>query len=444
MSEPTEQRNKRDFGSFHASNVQELINIPEEDYSPPELPIKSPAFLFQQDELQFGKEAREKHFLLEGSCTFLNHGAFGGVLKEALDATQQWQRYTESQPLRFYDRELLPHLVYVTRRLAKFVDCDPRDLVLMTNATTGINSVIRSFDFKTGDVIFMFSNTYGAVKKLVRQVCVDTGAVVSEVTVNFPLEGPQQLIDLVKDNLDGNKTKLAIFDHIPSNTPYITPLSDIIQICHQRNVPVLVDGAHALGSIPLSLRTLQPDFYVSNAHKWLCSPKGAAFLYVAKQYQESTRPLVISHGFGSGFNSEFIWAGLHDYSPFLSLHTLLDFWLSVGVNRIQHYIYRLVTDAANLLTTSWDTGLAAPLSMFGSMALVQLPHLQLFKDCDTLTYCHAEQVQNMLYHEHCIEVPIKAIQGRLYVRISAHIYNSLEEYEKLAAAVLQLSDIAAS
>ncbi|XP_067675392.1 uncharacterized protein [Haliotis asinina] len=439
-----EQINRRDFGSFHASNVQELINIPEELYQPPQLQVTYPELLFQWDELQFGKDTRDKHFLLGETCTFLNHGAFGCVLKEALVATQDWQNYTESQPLSFYDRELLPHLVYVTRRLAKFVDCDPRDMVLMTNATTGINSVIRSFKFKPGDVIFMFSNTYGAVKKLMRQVCVETGAVVSEVEVTLPLSGPQQLTDLVKDNLDGSKTKLAIFDHIPSNTPYITPLADIIQICHQRNVPVLVDGAHALGSIPLSLRTLQADFYVSNAHKWFCSPKGAAFLYVARNYQESTRPLVISHGFGSGFNSEFIWAGLHDYSPFLSLHTLLDFWKTVGEERIQTYMYKLIRGAANLLTKTWATDLAAPLSMFGSMALIELPDLQIFKNCERLTYTHAEHVQNILFHKHHIEVPIKAIQGHLYVRISAHVYNYLEEYEKLAAAVLKISEMSES
>ncbi|KAJ8314776.1 hypothetical protein KUTeg_006926 [Tegillarca granosa] len=345
---------KRDFGSFHSSNVQETYkysrefpnnyilsynvqiymcsNFPSQsdvhavlyyhkDYIPPLFPFQIPEYDFGSlDSLQFGKECREKCFMLEEDCTFINHGAFGGVLKDALDIAQKWQRYIERQPLRFFDRELLPHLVYVTRRLSKFIGCDAQDVVLVTNATTAINTVVRS-----------------AVKKLLRQVCTETGTVLQEEKVEFPVTGKQQIISLVKSTLKSG-TKLAVFDHIPSNSPLILPIKEIIQVCHERNVPVLIDGAHALGSVPLNLRSLDADYYVSNAHKWFCCPKGAAFLYVRKDLQKSTRPLVISHGFGSGFNSEFIWAGLHDYSPFLAMHVVLNFWEGIGSTKIQQYM----------------------------------------------------------------------------------------------------------
>ena len=89
--------------------------------------------------------------------------------------------------------------------------------------------------------------------------------------------------------------------------------------CLLRNVLTFVDGAHALGSLPLNISELNPDFYVSNAHKWLASAKGCAFLYVRRDLQDKVRPAVVSHGLGSGFNSEFVWTGLFFLFCFCSI-----------------------------------------------------------------------------------------------------------------------------
>ncbi|XP_045197118.2 uncharacterized protein LOC123551905 [Mercenaria mercenaria] len=428
---------KRDFGSFHSSNVQELLDIPDDDYVPPELPFRCDLFeKYKSDPPIFGKEIKKKHFLLEDNCVFLNHGAFGGVLKDALDITQKYQVWTERQPLRFYDRELLPRLVHVTRRIAKFINCDAKDIVLVENATTALNTVIQGIPLKQGDTVFIFNITYGAVKKMLRLRCEQTGAQIQEVEVDFPITGKQQLIYYVEANLKEG-TRLAVFDHIPSNTPFIMPHKEIIHICKSRNVPVLIDGAHGLGSLPLDITSLDPDYYITNAHKWFCCPKGTALMYVRKELQPSTRPLIISHGFGSGFNSEFIWAGLHDYSPFLALHTVLDFWEIVGQDKIYNYIHALSRQAGRMLCEGWKTDLAAPEDMFGSMCLVRLPD-GLQKMSANVDYSAAETVQNTLYHKYNIEVPVKCVQQRLYVRISAHIYNEISEYEVLRDAVLDI------
>lgn len=430
-----ENQAHRDFGSFHASNVQELLALPENEYVPPIMPIRLPTFdQYTVNKPSFGLSFGQQHFLLEKDCTFLNHGAFGAVLSEGLSAAQLWQAYIERQPLRFFDRELLPHLVYVTRRLAKFVGSDPQDLALVSNATTGINCVLRSLKFSPGDVIVCLNVTYGAVKKILTQVCKDTGAVLEEACITFPLTQKQQVVESIRHAITRGKVKLAVLDHVPSNAPIVLPLEEIIPLCHQHEVQVLVDGAHALGALPVNVRQLDPDFYVSNTHKWFCNPKGAAFLYVRREFHDSIHPLTISHGYGSGFNSEFIWTGLHDYSPFLALHTVLDFWLAVGPDLLRTHIHHLAKHAAEILTSAWDTQCAAPLSMFGSMVLVKLPDDLCPPDQDQ-DYTCAEQIQNTLYHKYNIEVPIKAIQGQLYVRVSAHIYNSEEDFHTLAIAV---------
>ncbi|XP_043543077.1 probable L-cysteine desulfhydrase, chloroplastic isoform X6 [Chiloscyllium plagiosum] len=436
---------RRDFGSFHSSNIQELLGAAKTgNYVPPSLPFDLPQFSYENGKIPpFGQDMRKKHFLLEEATTFINHGAFGSTLKDALDVAQKWQVYIEQQPLRFYDRELFPHLVFVTKRLAEFVDyfccisdCSPTDLVLIPNVTMAMNCVIKSQVLKQGDTVFMLNVTYGAVKKLLKQVCDERGVALQEESLEFPLFGPNQIITKLKESLQPG-TKLAVFDHIPSNASFINPLPEIIDICHQRGTKVLIDGAHTLGIMDLKLSSLGADYYTSNCHKWLCSPKGCAFLYVKPELQNCLQPLVISHGFGFGFSSEYIWTGLKDYSAFLALHTVLDFWESLGLQRVRGYIKDLMSQAVDLLVNRWKTGLLAPKEMFGSMACVQLPEY-LLKD-GYANYEQAEIIQNALYSQNNIEVPVKALGGKLYVRISVHIYNELEQYQKLADAVEELT-----
>uniref|UniRef100_A0A0B6ZZS0 Aminotransferase class V domain-containing protein n=1 Tax=Arion vulgaris TaxID=1028688 RepID=A0A0B6ZZS0_9EUPU len=437
----SDSQTKRDFGSFHASNVQELLSL-SEDYVPPSCPFITPSFedyiSTGEKSVTFGKNAKKEFFLLEESCCFLNHGAFGGVLKQALQTAQKWQEHAERQPLRFYDRQLLPLLVHVARRLAAFVGCDPKDLVLINNATFGINSVLASFPLKCADVILTFNITYGATKKLVHHICTKTGAINREAIIQFPVTGKQQILELLERELDRGDIKLVIVDHIPSNAPVIMPIADMIQACQRANVRVFVDGAHALGALSLNIAALDPDYYVSNAHKWLCCPKGAAFLYVKRGLQHQVRPVVVSHGLGSGFNSEFIWSGLHDYSPMLSLHTVLDFWSALGPDHIRGYMTKTAIDGGHILTEAWQTRLAAPDDMFGSMVLVELP-TSIQSMFSTIDYDAAEMVQNILYKDFDIEVPVKSLQGQLYVRISAHIYNEKSDYDKLAYAIKLIS-----
>ncbi|XP_078256389.1 uncharacterized protein LOC144594076 [Rhinoraja longicauda] len=378
---------------------------------------------------------RKRHFLLEEETIFINHGAFGSALKDALHVSQKWQLYIERQPLRFYDRELLPHLVFVTKRLSEFVGCSPADLVLVPNVTMAMNIIVRSQDLKAGDTVFMLSDTYGAVKKLLGQVCEERGATLQEESLEYPLTGPAQIVKKVQETLRPG-TRLAVFDHIPSKSAFINPLEAIINICRQRGTKVLIDGAHALGVMDLNLSTLDADYYTSNCHKWLCSPKGCAFMYVKAEQQRSFRPLVVSHGFGFGFSSDYIWTGLKDYTAILALHTVLDFWESVGADRIRGYIKDLMTQAVDLLVSRWESGLLAPREMFGSMVCVRLPD-SLQQD-GAANYEHAEAIQNVLYSQHHIEVPIKALGGALYVRASVHVYNELEQYQKLADAIEEM------
>nr|CAB3236607.1 hercynylcysteine sulfoxide lyase-like [Phallusia mammillata] len=427
----------RSFGSFHSSNIETQLKAAETDeYVPPDFPVYLPNFAeYRKCEPEFGKPMKKKHFLLDDSLVFLNHGAFGAALKDGLEVAQDVQRYVEAQPVRFIDRELFPQIVHTQKRLAKYIGCKPSDFAMTENATLGTNSVLNSLELDEESVIYHLSTVYGAVKKSMDKVCQRTGAKMQMETLRFPLESKEDILDLVKTTLKPN-TALALFSHIPSNTPFIMPVKELVQICHERNVPVLIDGAHALGTVILDLTDIDADYYILNTHKWFCSPKGCAALYVKPEHQAKIGALSVSHGYKSGFHSEHTFPGLRDYSPILGLQCCINFFNAIGPEVIITRNHSLLVDAVQLLTTAWKSSTLAPLDMHSSMCCVALPSR--FYKSHEVKYEDAELVQNRLFHEHKIEVPVKCVQGVLYVRISVHIHNELSDYQRLSDAVLAL------
>jgi len=280
-----------------------------------------------------------------------------------------------------------------------------------------------------------------------------------EVPVPF---SPQQLLQLVEDALKATtfNIRLAIFDHITSNTAALLPVEELVRLCHRTPceradrageaathpiegcIPVLIDGAHALGALDLDVPAVGADFYVSNCHKWFLAPKGCAFLWVEPRHKSNIIAPIISHGFGSGFCSQFMWDGCRDYSSALSISTALKFWRGIGANRIRAYCHSLVTEASLFLSREWNTETLFPSDMHVTMAVVRIPD-QSWQGMpgdsvdrpDIATSAHAKTVQDRLHYHHKVEVPVKLINGRLWVRISAHIYNCMEDYHQLAKAV---------
>eukprot|EP00887_Chlorella_sp_A99_P000749 scaffold5.g749.t1 len=405
-------------------------------------------------------------FLIDfGSWCFLNAGAFGGVLRPAHEEASAWRARCEAQPLAFLDRELFPQLVRVLAELARLLGCSPADLALLPNATTGLSTVLSSWRGRLGpgDAVFSLDIGYGSV------LCEATGTQGVEARVALPVTGGGQLVRQVAEALPPS-ARLAIFDAVTSNTAVVLPIRELVSLCHSRGVEVLIDGAHAPGMLELDLTQLDADFFVANCHKWLCAPRGSACLWVNPRHRGRVRPLVTSHGHGSGFSSEFIWDGCRDYAPLLGISAALRFWEAVpgGWAAVRAYQRRLLADAVDLLARAFgtassggdggsgDTGpTLVPLSMCGSMALVRLPDGAAAAAAaagssngapaagpppagSAATSADAKWVQDTLHHQFRIECPVKCVGGHLYVRISAAVYNELGDYQRLADAVLSI------
>jgi isopenicillin-N epimerase len=377
-----------------------------------------------------------KLWLLESDTTFLNHGSYGACPLPVLEMQQKLRQQLERQPLRFFNHEWEPLIDAARAQLAEFVGADPAELVFVPNATTGVNAVLRSLQFQPGDELLTTDHAYNACRNALNFVAERSGAKVVVAKIPFPITSAEEAIAAITSQFSA-RTRLLLLDHVTSQTGLILPISDIIRQCRAAGIEVLVDGAHAPGMVPLDLQTLGATYYTGNCHKWMCAPKGSAFLYVQQDKQPQIRPLTISHGANSPrrdrsrFHLEFDWMGSDDPTAYLSVPAAIQFMGSLlpgGWPALMAHNHQMAIAGRQILCEALDIALPSPEKMIGSLAVVPLPD-----GSDT-------QLQTALMQQFGIEVPVipwPAAPHRV-IRISAQIYNALNQYRYLAAALTSL------
>lgn len=387
--------------------------------------------------MPFGRHMLDE-WMLDPEITYLNHGTVGAPPRRVLKYQQALRDEIERQPARFLLRELVGRTggpAQASHRLRKaatavadFVGARAGDLVFVENATTGVNAVLHSMRLKEGDEILITDHAYGAIANAAAFFARECGARVRTVELPYPVGDRRVLVTAVADALDP-RTRLVIIDHITSESALVMPVEDIATRCRAQGVAILIDGAHAPGALPLDIPALGVDWYVGNLHKWAYAPRSCGFLWASGDRQEPLHPPVISWGLGNGFLAEFEWVGTRDPSPYLAAPEGIAFMRELGLDAVRAYNHGLVWEAAQLLTRRWGTDLRIDEAMVGAMATVPLP------DRFGTAPEDAARLRDALLYEDRIEVQLHARRTRLWVRVSAQIYNDMADVERLAAAV---------
>ena len=385
-----------------------------------------------------------QHWTLDPSVQFLNHGSFGACPRAVLDAQDRWRARLERQPVQFLARELEALLDVARAELAAFIGAAPANVAWVSNATAGVNAVLRSRAWNAGDELLATDHTYNACRNVLDLVAVQSGARVIVARIPFPLASAAQVVDALLECVT-SRTRVALVDHVTSPTGLVLPIEQIVRELAARGVDVLVDGAHAPGMLPLDVTRLGAPYYAGNCHKWICAPKGAGFLYVRPDRQPEVRPVVVSHGANSPrrdrsrFLLEFDWMGTDDPTPALCVPEALRFMdalLPGGWSELRARNRALALQARSRLCEALEVPQPAPEDMIGSLAAVPLPPGNWLSASPLYT----DPLQQTLLERWNIEVPIvpwPAAPARL-VRISAQAYNAPEQYERLAAALRAL------
>lgn len=383
------------------------------------------------------------HWGLDPNTVFLNHGSFGATPLAVREEQRRWQDRMEFEPVAFLDGEGLEQTARTRQALAEMLLCDGNDLALVDNATTGVNTVLRSLEFNAGDELLVPDHAYQACRNALDFVAERWGAKVVTVHIPFPVSGPDAVVEAIM-NAVTPRTVLAMIDTVTSPTGLRMPFETLVDRLERRGVAVLLDAAHGIGMVPLNLDELGASYTTSNCHKWLCAPKGTAFLHVRRDKQKAIHPLTISHGMSfplgetTRFRHEFDWTGTRDLSAHCSIPATIEHvggLVEGGWPAIIQRNHDLVIRGRNLLCEALSLEPPCPDEMVACIATLVLP----FDENEVINVHEQDPLSRVLKETYGIQIPVwtwNSPRGR-YFRISAQLYNTEDEYRYLAWALQQ-------
>jgi isopenicillin-N epimerase len=369
-------------------------------------------------------------FLLDPEVVFLNHGSFGACPRPVFEEYQRWQRELEWQPVEFLGRRADDLLNAARARLAAYVNVDPDCLVFVPNATSGLNIVARSFPLEPGDEVVGNTHEYGALDLTWEHVCRKAGATYKRQEIPAPLSDPAEIVEAIWSGVTP-RTKVVFLSHITSPSALIFPVAEVCRRAREAGIFSMVDGAHAPGQIPLDLDALGADVYSGNCHKWLCAPKGSAFLHVRPEHQRWVEALIVSWGWreaDASFVKRNQWQGTREIASFLSVPAAIDYQAAHDWPAVRARCHALASECRRRLSELTGLPPICPDSpdWFAQMIASPLPSLD------------GEELKRRLYDEFRIEVPLHGSDEGGRIRVSFQAYNSEADLDRLLEALTAL------
>ena len=379
---------------------------------------------------------------LPDNVTYLNHGSFGPSPIVVQEASLAWSARLESEPMDFFVRQMEHHLDQAADKLGRFIGVAGKDLIFVDNATFGMNIVAKNIALEPDDEVLLSDHEYGAVLRIWQHQCQQKSAKVVVKSLPFPMKSEDEIVSSLMEDVS-EKTKLIVVSHVASPTGVIFPVEKICLAAKDIGIPVCIDGPHAVAMIPLNLKQLGCDFYTASCHKWLSAPFVSGFLYVAPRHQQNLKPVVTSWG-GSlsgrpkSWKDEFTWSGTRNPAAFLAIPAAIDFLEEHGLQNFREQTHSLVQYARQRITELAGTEAFVPDSTdwYGSMITLSIPA----SDEPPPEAGKRDPLQNILWDEYKIEVPIIHWKGRRFIRVSCHLYNTEEDIDRLVNAMKEQFD----
>ncbi|KAH6857136.1 pyridoxal phosphate-dependent transferase [Chaetomium sp. MPI-CAGE-AT-0009] len=421
----------------------------------------------------FGHALRDEQFLFDPSYRNLNHGSFGTIPQAIQARLRHYQSLAESAPDRFI-RYTYPQLLDESRAaIATLLNVAPETCVFVANATMGVNTVLRNLTWNPDgrDEILHFDTLYGGCAKTVDYVVEDRAGAVSarSIALAYPCEDDEVVARFeaaVEAALrEGKRPRVCVFDVVSSVPGVRFPFEAVTAACREKGVLSLIDGAQGVGMVDIDLGAVDPDFFVSNCHKWLHVPRGCAVFYVPLRNQPLIRStLPTSHGFvprgdakrynplppseKSEFVNAFEFVGTVDTTPYICVKDSIQWREEVlggearirdaltamareGGKKVAEFLDTEVMDnASQSLTRCSMVNVALPLVVQpgdGKELEGELASLPSFPESDISAITN--WLLRTLMDEHNTFIVLYTYGGRWWARLSAQVYLELSDFE---------------
>ena len=373
-------------------------------------------------------------FLLDPDIVFLNHGSFGACPLPVFETYQALQHELERQPVAFLGRQAAARLAHAREKLATYLGVAADEVVYFPNPTTAMNMVARSLRLQPNDEILTTDHEYGAMDRTWHFICQQTGARYVRQPIPLPVTEADAWLETFWSGVNA-RTKLIFLSHITSPTALTFPVEAICHRARAAGLLCIVDGAHAPGHISLNLPAIGADLYTGACHKWLCAPKGAAFLYARHETQHWLEPLVVSWGYesdrpsASSFIDYHEWQGTRDLAAFLTVPAAIEFQAQHDWDAVRQQCHQLACDTRQRLNALTGLEPICPDSpqWFTQMFAARLP-----------AHTDLEALKQRLYDEFRVEVPVVSWNHQKFIRVSFQGYNTQGDADILVEALKRL------
>ena len=367
-------------------------------------------------------------FMLDPEVTHLNHGSFGAVPGPVFERQHELRRELELEPVLFLARRLPARLARVRQSIARYVGAATGDdLGLVPNVTTGLNAVARSIELRRGDEILLTDHEYGAKRILWDEVAERAGATVVVAALPRPAFGEDELFDTVAAQFTA-RTRVLFVSHITSLSALVLPVARLSALARERGVVSIIDGAHGPGQVDLDLPSIGCDIYAGNLHKWVCAPRGSAFVWATAEAQSWIRGPVVSWDWSwsgpDAFQGRFGWSGTTDPTALLSVPAAFRFQREHGWRQARRRCTRLAVATMDALEA--EVG-AIPLAAVG----VRAPQMASF----SIPCSDPARIQRYLWQRHRIEIPGETLYDLSLLRVSVQAYTRESDCDRLVEAL---------
>lgn len=379
-------------------------------------------------------------FPIRPGITMLNNGSYGLTPAVVRDAQIELQRRLEEDPVRFFKADLEDYNDDTRRAIGAFTRTDPAHIALVPNGTFAVATVLNNLDLSPRDEILVTDHEYMATFNELAKVCRETGARVVVANIPFPEVSPEQVVDSIVSRMN-DRTRIVLVSHITSASALVMPVKGIVTAAKERGILTFLDGAHTPGQIDLNIGELDPTWYAASCHKWLACPKGTGFIYASPNHHRGFKPMVLScrehetRPERAAYLCDFDYTGTNDYTGNMVIPVAIEHMgaqLPGGWAALRQRNHDLVIRGAEHICSVLGTEQRVPESMIGTMVSIPIPGR-----CEPSTLL-GEGLWDRLYLNHGIQVPVWDLPGICdrMVRVSAQLFNTIEDYERLAEALV--------